>query len=198
MASSRSRCRRLPTRCRGASKCRDLRPSILSRRRCSRRLSRGARADRPAAIGRATGRITPPGPVSSAAPGATGGAAGAGIRPRCLLPRRCRISPPSPRAPSTRSPTSRRCSRCSARTRRLRTTRSSSTSSDGDMFGERSRRELSLGSGVVVSADGYILTNVHVLGPAGARHRGPRGAGRQARAARAGRRRRRRDRHRAR
>jgi serine protease Do len=35
---------------------------------------------------------------------------------------------------------------------------------DVDMFGERNRRELSLGSGVVVSSDGYILTNVHVLG----------------------------------
>jgi Do/DeqQ family serine protease len=34
---------------------------------------------------------------------------------------------------------------------------------DMDMFGQ-SRPELSLGSGVVVSPDGYILTNVHVLG----------------------------------
>ena len=38
---------------------------------------------------------------------------------------------------------------------------------DGDMFGERSRRELSLGSGVVVSADGYVLTNNHVVGQQG-------------------------------
>jgi Do/DeqQ family serine protease len=37
----------------------------------------------------------------------------------------------------------------------------------GDMFGERSRRELSLGSGVVVSADGYVLTNNHVVGQHG-------------------------------
>jgi Do/DeqQ family serine protease len=37
----------------------------------------------------------------------------------------------------------------------------------GDMFGERSRRELSLGSGVVVSADGYVLTNNHVVGQQG-------------------------------
>jgi Do/DeqQ family serine protease len=39
----------------------------------------------------------------------------------------------------------------------------------GDMegFGDRGRRELSLGSGVVVSPDGYILTNVHVLGTLG-------------------------------
>ena len=35
------------------------------------------------------------------------------------------------------------------------------------MFGERSRRELSLGSGVVVSADGYVLTNNHVVGQQG-------------------------------
>ena len=38
---------------------------------------------------------------------------------------------------------------------------------DSDMFGERSRRELSLGSGVVVSADGYVLTNNHVIGRQG-------------------------------
>ena len=38
---------------------------------------------------------------------------------------------------------------------------------DGDMFGERSRRELSLGSGVIVSADGYVLTNNHVIGQQG-------------------------------
>ena len=35
---------------------------------------------------------------------------------------------------------------------------------DPDLFGERNRRELSLGSGVVVSPDGYVLTNNHVLG----------------------------------
>jgi Do/DeqQ family serine protease len=37
----------------------------------------------------------------------------------------------------------------------------------GDMGGERSRRELSLGSGVVVAADGYVLTNNHVVGQQG-------------------------------
>ena len=38
---------------------------------------------------------------------------------------------------------------------------------NGDMFGERNRRELSLGSGVIVSADGYVLTNNHVIGQQG-------------------------------
>ena len=35
---------------------------------------------------------------------------------------------------------------------------------DGDMFGPRDRRSLSLGSGVIISGDGYIVTNNHVIG----------------------------------
>jgi Do/DeqQ family serine protease len=33
-----------------------------------------------------------------------------------------------------------------------------------DLYGSRDRRSLSLGSGVVVSADGYVVTNNHVVG----------------------------------
>jgi serine protease Do len=35
---------------------------------------------------------------------------------------------------------------------------------DDDMFGSRDRRSLSLGSGVIISPDGYVVTNNHVVG----------------------------------
>jgi len=35
---------------------------------------------------------------------------------------------------------------------------------DQDIFGPRDRRSMSLGSGVVVSSDGYVITNNHVVG----------------------------------
>jgi len=35
---------------------------------------------------------------------------------------------------------------------------------DEDLFGARDRRSLSLGSGVIISADGYVVTNNHVVG----------------------------------
>src|SRR5262249_21507016 len=35
---------------------------------------------------------------------------------------------------------------------------------NGDMFAPRDRRSMSLGSGVVISPDGYIVTNNHVIG----------------------------------
>jgi serine protease Do len=35
---------------------------------------------------------------------------------------------------------------------------------DSDMFAPRDRRSLSLGSGVIISGDGYIVTNNHVIG----------------------------------
>src|SRR5882762_11861057 len=35
---------------------------------------------------------------------------------------------------------------------------------DDEQFGARDRRSLSLGSGVIISADGYVVTNNHVVG----------------------------------
>src|SRR5262245_29834993 len=35
---------------------------------------------------------------------------------------------------------------------------------DDDAFGSRDRRSLSLGSGVIISSDGYVVTNNHVVG----------------------------------
>jgi serine protease Do len=38
---------------------------------------------------------------------------------------------------------------------------------DDDIFGSRDRRSMSLGSGVIISSDGYIVTNNHVIGENG-------------------------------
>jgi serine protease Do len=35
---------------------------------------------------------------------------------------------------------------------------------DDEMFGSRDRRSMSLGSGVIISSDGYVVTNNHVVG----------------------------------
>ena len=35
---------------------------------------------------------------------------------------------------------------------------------DDEQFGSRDRRSMSLGSGVIISADGYVVTNNHVVG----------------------------------
>ena len=35
---------------------------------------------------------------------------------------------------------------------------------DDDVFGSRDRRSMSLGSGVIISSDGYVVTNNHVVG----------------------------------
>jgi len=40
---------------------------------------------------------------------------------------------------------------------------------DDDTFGSRDRRSMSLGSGVIISSDGYIVTNNHVIGENGGR-----------------------------
>jgi serine protease Do len=40
---------------------------------------------------------------------------------------------------------------------------------DEDIFGARDRRSMSLGSGVIISTDGYIVTNNHVIGENGGR-----------------------------
>ena len=84
------------------------------------------------------------------------------------------ISRASPARRSRASRTSRRC-RSSAR----RTRRSPDDPffryffGDGDdVFGSRDRRSLSLGSGVVISADGYVVTNNHVVGENVARDHG--------------------------
>ena len=91
------------------------------------------------------------------AAGRTGGRAGADAA--------APTSRASPRKPSAPSPTSRRCRSCAAS--------ASPFANDpffqyffgdqGEMFG-RSRAEQSLGSGVVISSDGYVVTNNHVIG----------------------------------
>ena len=91
---------------------------------------------------------------------------------RCRAPRRA--SPSAAAAPTSRASPARR-SRASPTSRRCRSSarRNSPFANDpffryffGDdeQFGSRDRRSLSLGSGVIISADGYVVTNNHVVG----------------------------------
>src|SRR5256885_2387283 len=41
---------------------------------------------------------------------------------------------------------------------------------DENVFGPRDRRSMSLGSGVIISADGYVVTNNHVIGESNGRN----------------------------
>ena len=85
----------------------------------------------------------------------------------------------APRRPSGGGPTSRaspgRRSRASPTSRRCRSSARANSPfandpffryffGDDDAFGSRDRRSLSLGSGVIISADGYVVTNNHVVG----------------------------------
>ena len=85
-----------------------------------------------------------------------------------------RASPSAAAAPTSRASPARR-SRASRTSRRCRSSarRNSPFANDpffryffGDdeQFGSRDRRSLSLGSGVIISADGYVITNSHVVG----------------------------------
>ena len=150
-----------------------------------RRLRDGPRPDRPD-VDRPSAR-RPPRPTTPTPAARRAGRTAGGDRRRPHAAPPVPTSPTSPRAPSTPSPTSRRCSRSAGRTRRSADDPFfEQFFGDMDVFGDRgAAASCSLGSGVVVSPDGYILTNVHVLGAAGTRHRSARGAGRQARAARA-------------
>ena len=101
---------------------------------------------------------------------------GARARARQLSPRRqppqhaaaSPISPASPRRPSKASSTSRRCRSFAVRTRRSPTIPFFEYFFGGreDIFGSRDQLARSLGSGVLISEDGYVVTNSHVIGSA--------------------------------
>ena len=156
-------------RARGASTsadvagCHDATTCAVARAR-GRRVRRRPRAHRPDADGAADSRARTPA-ASTEPAAATARRRAATAAPAPPSPAAARTSRASPARRSRASRTSRRC-RSSAR-------RNSPFANDpffryffgdDDLFGSRDRRSLSLGSGVIISADGYVVTNNHVVG----------------------------------